>query len=232
MTDPPILLADAAEVIKILIFLFIVGASLIGKLLNAQAQARQQARRQQRPRPAPQPRPQPQPQAANRPPVQANLENEIAEFLQRARGGPQKARPAHEPRPVVAEVMQAELISPGSEFGAGVSSHVKDHLQTNTLRERDAHLAERVGHVDEQVEGHLHEVFDHDLGRIEKKATGKEADIAEGTDAMVWEPGIPGLTADQLKGNLVDMLRSPQEFRKVVLLSEILDRPKHQWDEI
>lgn len=228
-----LLIADAGEIIKILIFLLIIGGSLIGKLINAPG--RQQVRR----------KPQPQPQrarggakpaaagAGGRGGMQANLEREIEQFLQRARGAQQppaagQMKPAP---PVVAEAMSAEVVTPGDRFGSGVKSHVRDHLGPKISHEREAQLGETLDHTDERVEERLHEKFDHDLGRLEKKATGAEREVSQGTDAAVWGDQESGrLTAEEIQSKLAGMLRSPGDIRDAILLSEILERPSSRWD--
>jgi hypothetical protein len=98
--------------------------------------------------------------------------------------------------------------------------------------------AERLGHLEsgigrgtvppvDEIETHLHETFDHELGRIGGLPgdTSREQDIAEaGSPEDVITPW-PSTAA----AGLAAMLSSGEGVRQAILVHEILDRPEHRW---
>jgi hypothetical protein len=118
------------------------------------------------------------------------------------------------------EAVPAEVIEPEMPLGRGVAAHVKQHLGTDTIAQRDAHLGETVGHADEKVEDRLQEVFGHHVGRLATSTADDQ--ISQGTDADVWSG--PAVTTGQVAGDVIQMLRSPQHLRQAFILSEILKR--------
>ena len=113
-------------------------------------------------------------------------------------------------QPVEVEIVDAELAARGDSVGR----HVAEHLRgTEQIAEHTRHLGEEVDLADDKLEAHLHEVFDHQLGRL-KKSTIEAG--AQGRQAAVE------VTAGQLQ----QMLRTPQSIRDAIIMSEILRRPE------
>ena len=169
-----------------------------------------------------------------RPPQTAagSLESEIEKFLQQARNrGPEgpKAdpgpRPQLPPRPPAPPVPAAQPVRPGDGFGQGVASHVKQHMGTDRIAERDAHLAETIELADERVEQHLESVFNHDVGQIVHK-DDLASEIAEGTDVAAFEEDTDQQVGLSTPAAIREMLQSPEDIRKVFIVSEILRRPE------
>ena len=208
-----VLLADFGDVIRILVIIIIVGFSVIGKLLNTNGAG--QPRHRNRPQRRPPPRPQQQP-------AQQSIEQEIEEFLSQARAGNQTASPPPS-RPLVAESLpdttEDEWIQPGREFGQSIANHVKEHIGSGVAT-RDAHLGETIETADERIEHHLEEVFEHEVGHL-AHVDPVDNTVAEGTDADSYEKGGP----TKRPIDIVEMLRSPDDIRKIFVLSEILKRP-------
>lgn len=114
--------------------------------------------------------------------------------------------------PVAAEIVEAEL----AETADGVARHVSEHLRgTEQIAEHTRHLGEEVDQADDKLAAHLHQVFDHQVGRLKKSATDVAAEAA--ADAQ-----RTGITA----GNIAGMLLSPQSVRNAIILGEILKRPE------
>jgi hypothetical protein len=216
MNESSVLLAaDLGDILKFLIIAVIIGFSIISKLLKSNPDPRAQNR----------PRPAPRPPAAERPQPHS-IEQEIEVFLRQARGG--KPAVAHNPPPqapprsplVVEAVPVNEAVEPGRDFGREVASHVKEHLDSKPIGESATHLAERIEAADENVEHHLEEVFSHDVGHL-AHADQTDTSIAQGTDAELWDQADK---PDTTPHGIVEMLRSPEDIRKVFILSEILHR--------
>jgi hypothetical protein len=113
-------------------------------------------------------------------------------------------------QPVEVEIVDAELAVRGDNVGRHVAEHER---RTEQIAEHARHLGEEVDLADDKLEAHLHEVFDHQLGRLKKSSI--EAG-AQGRQAAVE------VTALQLQ----QMLRTPQSIRDAIIMSEILRRPE------
>jgi hypothetical protein len=113
-------------------------------------------------------------------------------------------------QPVEVEVVDAEL----AVRGDSVARHVAEHSRrTEQIGEHARHLGAEVDLADDKLEAHLHQVFDHDLGRLKKSTI---------------EAGAQGRQAagDLTAGQLQQMLRTPQSIREAIIMSEILRRPE------
>lgn len=235
------LLADFGEVIGLIIWVVIIGFSIISKIMNA---AKPQAPAKRPPKP-------PAPPRADRP-MARGIESEIEEFLRQARGQQEKPiprAPAARPQPAVEarreflppggrpeRVVKASPVTaipveaipvdeefvPGQRFGRDLSDHVADHIGRDSISSRDAGLADVVSQADERIESHLEQVFDHDVGRLAHSEI-VDTSVAEGTDEGAWEAVETSMTA---AGKIRNMLRTPESIREVYIISEILKRPE------
>jgi len=158
---------------------------------QAEAQAKAQQQRAAPPKPAPKPPPKPQ-----------------------QRPQPQRLVPARqEPTPgptLQAEVVNAELAESPDRVARQVASDLRG---TEQIAEHARHLGEDVDAADNKLQTHLHQVFDHQLGRL--KTTGGETALVQ-TEKSAAELSL---------GQIVRMLRSPGSIRDAIVMSEILRRP-------
>lgn len=226
-----------ANGIELIIFLFIVGSSIVSKLMQGKQEGRA------RPKPgAPKPKP-----------AQTDVEREIQAFLQRTeqakvkqqkgqragqRGGanrppvPPPQRPRQRPtagtarressvppRRIAKSLSEKVGVDPFPE-NESVGQHVDRHM---ALSDRDAHLGDQIGLADERLEEHLHQAFDHSLGSL-KKSDIETDDITEGTDSDVWarrDSSREFTSADRVR----EMLSNPQDIAAAFILSEIIKPP-------
>ena len=160
--------------------------------MRAEAEAQARGGQQQRPAPPPPPQPiVPSPQ----PPSTFSSAPQSLDY----------------PSPVEAEVVDAEL----AETGDGVTRHVTEHLRgTEQIAEHTRHFGEVVDRADDKLEAHLHQVFDHQVGRLRKSAT----DVAAAAASDVKRTGFTA-------GSIAGMLQSPDNIRNAIILGEILRRP-------
>jgi hypothetical protein len=115
------------------------------------------------------------------------------------------------PSPIEAEVVDAEL----AETSDAVARHVTQHLRgTEEIAEHTRQLGADVDLADDKLEAHLHQVFDHQLGRLKTTATDQAAAAASDVKRT-------GFTA----GSIAGMLLSPDSIRNAIVLGEILRRP-------
>jgi hypothetical protein len=165
------------------------------RVAQMRAQAEAQARAQQQ-RPKPQPAPPPPRPAAPPPPAR----------LVPAR---QEMVPLE---PVEVEIVDAEL----AEIGDSVGRHVTQHLRgTEQIAEHTRHLGEEVDQADDKLESHLHQVFDHQLGKLKKTAST--------TAAAPYDSPASDMS------ELLQMLRSPKSVRDAIVMAEVLRRPDDRW---
>src|SRR5262245_34608281 len=168
------------------------------RVAQMRAQAEAQARAQQQQRPKPQPAPPPPRPAAPPPPAR----------LVPAR---QETVPLE---PADAEIVDAEL----AEIGDSVGRHVNQHLRgTEQIAEHTRHLGEVVDQADDKLESHLHQVFDHQLGKLKKTAST--------TAAAPHAVAAPDVKLSEM----FQMLRSPQSIRDAIVMAEVLRRPEDRW---
>ena len=146
------------------------------------------------------------------------MSDEIEEFLRRAA----QRRAGRRPPPVI-EILEPEASAPPvarqvdrgpSEQESSTISPLDDSLDTSEFDRRASELGGAVGKADDKLEAHLHETFDHSVGRLRE---GRRPTSASGAHA--------GLSA----AALIASLKSPQEVRKAIILSEILTPPFQRW---
>ena len=129
---------------------------------------------------------------------------------------PQRLVPARQdPVPLPeAEVVEAEI----SDRSEGFSRRVAQDLRgAEQISEHTRHLGEEVDLADDKLAAHLHEVFDHQLGRL-KTTASEPAAIPQ-----------PSPTSDITASDLSQMLRSPTLIRNAIIMSEVLRRPEDRW---
>ena len=161
------------------------------RVAQMRAQAEAQAKGQQ-PRPAPQ-KPPPKP-PRQQPPARLVPARQEAAPLQ----------------PVQAEVVEAELAENGNRVARQVATDLRG---TEQIAEHVRHLGEEVDAADDKLKAHLHQVFDHQLGRLKKSTL-------EAGAAAYKEPA-PEFSL----GQIMRLLRSSDSIRDAIVMSEILHRP-------
>ena len=168
------------------------------------------------------------------------MSDEIAEFLRRAAqrraeqmqqqqraAQPQYAPPPPPPRPLAPVVVEAEIVddadlTPVRSPLSSVARHVAQHLDTRDFAERADRLGDATEQADERMEAHLHQAFDHRLGNISAGTQSITAAITPEADDEVRA---------RVAANhpLLSMLRQPQSVRNAIIVSELLQRPIHNW---
>ncbi|MGI9429931.1 MAG: hypothetical protein ACR2NM_14815 [Bythopirellula sp.] len=218
-----LILADIFEnIIGAIFVIFWIAVQILG--------GRQDAKKKQKP---PRQRP-PQRQPADlgqpvnlaggepRPPGPPNqeeaLRNEVEEFLRRAQGKPPQPKPVPQPaavrkpqppRPTPPRKAPVAPVKPRTLRNEGVAEHVARHLSTQEMAQRTKTLGAEVALSDDRLESHLHEKFDHKLGRLQHHDAADEEK----------------LQAANVAAEVAAMLRSPQGMRQLIIANEILRRP-------
>ena len=134
--------------------------------------------------------------------------DEVTEFLRRAA----ERRAAKRP--------EAELVT-APPSGEGVAQHVRQHLDTAEFSRRAGSLAQVPRHVNEAIESHLQQVFDHQVGRLASQptVTAEEPPAAPPPQAQF------GLAA----AGLLPLLADRDRLREAIILTEILRPPLERW---
>lgn len=165
-------------------------------LRRASEQRQRESQRQQQPAKAKQQRSQQQRPQQKKPPQPSQQ---------------QQRKPKTIARPLTAEVAQDPMREPS------VGAHVQKHLSEKPFQDRSTHLSQ-VAEAPSQIDSHLHQVFDHQVGRL---TTGTESDddpASEGPRAAV----TPAVAIGYMLGN-------PDSARQAFILGEILRRPDDRW---
>ncbi len=173
------------------------------------------------------------------------LESEIEEFLRRAShashaGKPATQAPPPEPQrraqPLVStpDVVEADVVERVGIRGSSLSEHVRDHIGSRPLGGDERRLGGSISREIDDMESHVHDVFDHQLGSLKKIATRLPTDLNDiddrGTDSSMWE-GVTvrnariALAQKQRAEEIRQMLIDPSSVQKAVILGEILKRP-------
>lgn len=150
------------------------------------------------------------------------MSDDIEKFLRQA-AAKRRNRPQADIefiQPQKQQPIEAEIVPAQPVHDSGVSSHVQQHLDTEKFDERASHMGEHVGLADEKMEAHLHEEFDHVLGKLQDTSQGVEEPSTADQPAVSLTPT-----------DIVHMFHSPHTVRQAILMSEILKRPEDRWKE-
>lgn len=119
-----------------------------------------------------------------------------------------------DPTLLPAEVVDAEL----AESAGDVERSVVEHMRgTTEIAERVRHLGETAALADDKLEAHLHQTFDHQIGRLKKTASDTAA-----------KPNDP-LPAELNAAELSSRFHSLQSVREAIIMAEVLRRPVERW---
>lgn len=249
----PFIIAGAIYIIKM-----ISDAAKEQKQRQARQRQEQQMPRIERAaqqQPPPMPR-QAQPMQAGQGQRPKTPAEEVEEFLRRAAarkaGGrqPQQApklptvekpaprRLSQEPAQRREQAVEAEVVeaSEGPSLtgprptGAGVASHVEQHLDEREFTQRAQHLS----HLKQTGGGlaeHVQQTFEHRVGTITRGSPAQIASTAMEPAAEVMERVSAGGQAlgQNFAAELAALLRRPEDVRTAVILSELMRRPEERW---
>ncbi|MBL8825857.1 MAG: hypothetical protein JNM18_02655 [Planctomycetaceae bacterium] len=211
---------DWVQVVIFLVFLVIAGINQMIK----------NAREKQAMRP---PRP-PQPEND----VRGKIESELEAFLRRAQGKPPQPTRPEPPTPAAAqpsnknknkpskkarrqaamgEVVAAETVE--SKPRPRLEPRLQQHIDTSRFDERAKHLT-NIAHEADDIDSHVHNVFDHQLGSL-----GGRAHVQSDQAAVPVDAEAPPATAAAISALLAD----PAALKQAIILQEILSRPTHRW---
>jgi hypothetical protein len=134
---------------------------------------------------------------------------------QAPRPAPQRQQPPRR-QPPAARPPEGDPDLVDAEMVFDVSADEELGIDTTDFAQRAEHLGEEVGLADDQLETHLHERFDHQMGQLR----GGLGSLGSLDDTKTETPPAENIAA---------LLVRPQSLRKAVILSEVLNRPEHRW---
>ena len=135
-------------------------------------------------------------------------------------GKPSQRSRATRPNVVDAEVVSAEVVD-------DVARQLGRPLDSQGFDQRAAQLGEETAQADDRLEARLHQTFDHQLGRLQQTSTAApQATARSATDVAA---SVTTAAGNEMLAFLVGALRSPQQVRQAIILSDILQRPEHRW---
>lgn len=161
---------------------------------------------------------------------QAAAKQRAAARQQRAEAG--AARPirrAPTPRLVEKEKPIEAVVVGEQPVGGQVARQVEKYLDTGELTQHATQLGGEVAQADQQIDQRLHQVFDHQMSRLEA-APGEAATppVAVGPMELSGEPAAEEIPAT-FATSLTDLLSDPESVRQAIVFSEILRRPEERW---
>jgi hypothetical protein len=148
-------------------------------------------------------------------------------------------RPALAPTYVEPQPVEVEVVYDEPELGAGVSSHVAQAMDNRQFTERASHLGEVVGLADDNMDAHLHQKFDHQVGQLRSTTAAVPAvapspsfEQARHGDAGAAPAGAGDAAAHAAgvsAAEIAQLLRTPRNIRYAVIMNEVLTRPEGRW---
>ena len=141
---------------------------------------------------------------------------------QQAAQRPQHTPPPRQRPPVVPshdEVIQATVVNP-RELGDNPLSSIDTRPPVGS--ERRPQLAPKIANRDELMTGHLHQVFDHPVSRLQNASTALAP--TGGATADQTDRAIEVNRRDRMSSPLLRMLRKPDTLRAAFIASEIFRR--------
>jgi hypothetical protein len=92
----------------------------------------------------------------------------------------------------------------------------KRHLTGSGVAEHARHLGEQIGQLDNRMEAHLHQKFDHNLGTLATRES---------------TPGqqVVAVLATSPAEEIAALLATPQGMQQAIVLGEIMRRPTDRW---
>lgn len=123
------------------------------------------------------------------------------------RGGSRRKPPPPPPPPTPREPPPRTLVEPEIIIADVAPEPPRQSIDTSDFAERASHMAEEVALADDDMEAHIHQAFDHDLGQLTETADQKK------------------LRQDAAASDLMKMLVSPDGIRQAFVMSEIMRRP-------
>ena len=113
--------------------------------------------------------------------------------------------------------MSQQLSAEEETFRGSVSQHVSQHLDTSRFAERAGRLSHIQQSVENDIGGHVHAVFDHQVGTLSQSGAPRDPNEVIPLESIG--------TLDQI----ALMLRDPQSMRAAFIMQEVMRPPTERW---
>lgn len=117
------------------------------------------------------------------------------------------------------EVVQASLATPRERGDDPLSSI---DTRPSIATERPPHLAQGISQADERMSGHLHQVFDHSVSRLQNASAALQSNAGRSADQT--DQAIEVNRRDRMSSPFLRMLRKPSTLRAAFIAGEIFRR--------
>ena len=119
------------------------------------------------------------------------------------------------------EIVEVESSESNVTDGESVAEHVQHHIGSADFSQRVARLGRAVDVADDQMEAHLHQVFEHKLGQLGVRTSVAADSILDDDSDPAKEPPA--------ELDVRKLFETPENIRNAILLNEIIRRPEHLW---
>jgi hypothetical protein len=224
---------DIDTILQVGVFLFIIISTLAGQIFSKNQRGAGKAQR--KPRPGPQ-QSRPGPQQSRPGPQRPESRPQPTQVDQRPQAHPwdepievRLPRETVRQTPVLAEPVRADVIPVEPVVvRESIAEHVQRHIESGGI---DASRGQsKVEQADERMSSHLHEAFDHRLGRLEGegvKLSGTTVAAGRAASKTTQPPPAPS----EIATRIAQMMRTPADLSAAIVLNEILKRPEERWNE-
>lgn len=150
----------------------------------------------------------------NRPAASSGSPQQPAQRQNRSQGNQPPAQRKQNKKKKSPEVVTAQVVEPTRRR---LRPGLDEQVGTAEFEAR----AHSMSHVDREaaaIDSHVHQVFDHQLGKLDHDVSAMSEQRTEGPETPV---SLGDITAG--------MLANPVSVRQAVIMYEILARPEHRW---
>ncbi len=117
-------------------------------------------------------------------------------------------------------VVAAELAEDTDRIASSVAAHLRGAQQISA---HTSHLGDKVIGEVGQLQSHLQQTFDHQVGRLKTTTTAMAPTQREDSNA------VAATVAQATVLGIAHMLQSPQNIRSAIILNEVFNRPVDRW---
>jgi hypothetical protein len=147
------------------------------------------------------------------------MSDDLEQFLQRAA---QRRRQRSDPSIVIIDERNADVVVPevvhpeavprrrslGSE---SIGEHVDRHMDQQAFSTRAAEMGDHIEDAQQDMDQHIHEMFDHKLGNLATQNVDDPDSISDDLPKVDVQPHW-----------VAEMLKNPETLRQAVVLNEIM----------
>ena len=131
------------------------------------------------------------------------------------------------PKRLESELLVPQVVGDRESLGQGLEKRLEHHDDASEFSRHTAQLGQEVAEADEQMEAHIHEKFDHQIGTLKSTLAKTPIPQQEHVQSHDDISTIEGTLGKQL----ASLLKNRDGMRRAIVLSEILTRPEDRWQK-